>query len=420
MPAKLKVEKVFKIFGNRPEEALALLAEGESKETIFQTTNQTIGVRDASFEVEEGQIFVIMGLSGSGKSTLVRMLNGLIRPTSGAILIDGDDVATCSGARLRDVRRNKIAMVFQHFALFPHRTILENAAYGLKVKGVPAEERKAKALRTLEQVGLASWADSKPSDLSGGMQQRVGLARGLATDPQILLMDEPFGALDPLIRKEMQDELLSLQATLKKTIIFITHDLSEALLLGDKIAIMKDGQIVQIGTAQEIVSNPADDYVAAFVADIDRGRVFTAETVSSEPSVMQLNSDTAGDAVKTMEDQNLNAVYVMDGEEIAGVVTYQQAATADRESGAADVHLSDVMQTDYPTTDADTQLADLYGAASGGLPIAITDTDNRLVGVVEPEAVFAQLSARTENAEDAPAAPPPQTEKLQPFLDDAR
>jgi glycine betaine/proline transport system ATP-binding protein len=420
MTAKLSVKKVFKIFGDRAKEALALLAEGESKETIFQTTGQTIGVQDASFDVEEGQIFVVMGLSGSGKSTLVRMLNGLIRPTSGQILIDDDDVAACSGARLRDVRRNKIAMVFQHFALFPHRTILENAAYGLKVKGVPADERNARALKALEQVGLASWADSKPADLSGGMQQRVGLARGLATDPQILLMDEPFGALDPLIRREMQEELLGLQATLKKTIIFITHDLSEALLLGDRIAIMKDGRIVQIGTAQEIVSNPADDYVAAFVADIDRGRVFTAETASSEPAVMQLNSDTAGDAVKTMEDQHLNAVYVMDGEEIAGVVTYQQAATADRESGAEDVHLSDVMQTDYPTADADTQLADLYGAASAGLPIAITDADNRLVGVVEPEAVFAQLCVQPESGKDTDAAPIPAPDKSEPLQAAAR
>lgn len=393
MSAKLKVKEVFKIFGDRPKEALSLLNKGESKEAIFQTTGQTIGVQGAEFDVEEGQIFVVMGLSGSGKSTLVRMLNGLIRPTSGKIIIDGDDVASCSSSKLREIRRNKIAMVFQHFALFPHRSILENAAYGLKVKGVPVGERNEKALKALEQVGLAAWADSKPADLSGGMQQRVGLARGLATDPQILLMDEPFGALDPLIRREMQDELLALQATLKKTIVFITHDLNEALLLGDKIAIMKDGRVVQIGTAQDIVSNPADEYVAAFVADIDRGRVFTAETVASEPATMQLGTDTAGDAVRAMEDQNRNSVYVMDGDQIAGVVTYQQAAAADRESGSEDVRLADVMVTEFPTTDPDTQLADLYGAASAGLPIAVTDDDNRLVGVVEPEAVFAQLSA---------------------------
>jgi len=420
MTAKLKVKKVFKIFGDRPKEALALLAEGESKESIFQTTSQTVGVQDANFDVDEGQIFVIMGLSGSGKSTMVRMLNGLLRPTSGEILIDGDDIASCTSAKLRDIRRTKIAMVFQHFALFPHRTILENAAYGLKVKGVPAAERSSKALSALEQVGLASWAQSKPADLSGGMQQRVGLARGLATDPEVLLMDEPFGALDPLIRREMQDELLSLQATLKKTIVFITHDLNEALLLGDKIAIMKEGCCVQTGTARGVPPTPADDYVAAFVADIDRGRVFTADTVSSTPAVVQLNSDTASDAVKTMEDQNLNAVYVMDGEEIAGVVTYQQAATADRESGPQDVHLSEVMQTEYPTADADTQLADLYGAASGGLPIAITDAGNRLVGVVAPEAVFAQLSTPAENDQGENTAETMVSEKTELELDDAR
>lgn len=400
MTVKLKVKEIYKIFGDRPKEALALLEAGNSKESILESTGQTIGVQGAEFEVEEGQIFVVMGLSGSGKSTLVRMLNGLIRPTSGQILIDGDDVANCTAAKLRDIRRKKIAMVFQHFALFPHRTIAENAAYGLKVKGVSAPERRKRALQALEQVGLSAWADSYPSDLSGGMQQRVGLARGLATEPQILLMDEPFGALDPLIRREMQDELLVLQKTLKKTIVFITHDLNEALLLGDRIAIMKDGRIVQVGTAQDIVSSPADDYVAAFVADIDRGRVFTAETVATEPAVMQLGSDTAGDAVKAMEDQNRNAVYVMDGEEIAGVVTYQQAAAADRDSGASDVPLADVMTTDFPTTDPDTQLADLYGHASSGLPIAVTDADNKLVGVVEPEAVFAQLSSEATVSDD--------------------
>lgn len=407
MTAKLNVKNIYKVFGDKPKQALSLLKDGLSKEEIFESTGQTIGVQDAEFAVEQGQIFVVMGLSGSGKSTLVRMLNGLIRPTSGQILIDGDDVANCTAGKLRDIRRQKIAMVFQHFALFPHRTIAENAAYGLKVKGVPAAERRQRALDALEQVGLAAWADSLPSELSGGMQQRVGLARGLATNPEILLMDEPFGALDPLIRREMQDELLALQKTLKKTIIFITHDLNEALLLGDRIAIMKDGSIVQIGTAQDIVSNPADDYVAAFVADIDRGRVFTAQTVASEPSVVQLGSDTAGDAVRTMEDQNLNAVFVLDGEDIAGVVTYQQAAAADRESGTVDVPLADVMITEFSTTNADTQLADLYGPASSGLPIAVTDDDNRLVGVVEPEAVFAQLSADPAPAdpalEEAPA-----------------
>jgi glycine betaine/proline transport system ATP-binding protein len=420
MAAKLTVENVYKIFGNDPAGALERLANGQSKEEIFQETGQTVGVQDASFAVEEGQIFVVMGLSGSGKSTLVRMLNGLIKPSSGRILIDGDDVASASPDVLRRIRREKIAMVFQHFALFPHRTIAENAAYGLKIKGIPAAERRQRALAALEQVGLAAWADSHPSDLSGGMQQRVGLARGLATDPQILLMDEPFGALDPLIRREMQDELVVLQKTLKKTIVFITHDLNEALLLGDRIAIMKDGRFVQVGTAQEIVSNPADDYVAAFVADIDRGRVFTAEDVCNDPAPVRLGENTAEDAMRAMEDLNRNALHVVDGKDkLVGVVTYQDLAAATLDNGAPDPVLEEVMLTEYPTADADQQLAELYGPASAGLPIAVTDEKDRLVGVVEPEAVFAQLS-REENgaapdAPDAPTAPikdnNPETEK---------
>jgi glycine betaine/proline transport system ATP-binding protein len=394
MAPKLSVKNVYKVFGKDPQDALDRLKAGQSKESIFQETGQTVGVQDASFDVEEGQIFVVMGLSGSGKSTLVRMLNGLIKPTSGAIEIDGEDIASCTPEVLRRVRRNTIAMVFQHFALFPHRSIVDNAAYGLKVKGVDKDERRKTALAALEQVGLASWADSLPADLSGGMQQRVGLARALATDPQILLMDEPFGALDPLIRKEMQDELITLQKTLKKTIVFITHDLNEALVLGDRIAIMKDGRFVQTGTALEIVSAPADDYVSAFVADIDRGKVFTAQSVAHDPETVALGSSSA-DAIRDMEDNNRSALYVLDGESIAGVVTYQDLTAADRASDGDPV-IADVMKTDFPTTDRDASLVDLYGRASAGLPIAVTDDEDRLVGVVEPEAVFAQLSGDAE------------------------
>jgi len=398
MTAKLTVENVYKIFGNDPAGALERLRRGQTKEEIFEETGQTVGVQDASFSVEEGRIFVIMGLSGSGKSTMVRMLNGLIEPSAGRILIDGEDIASASRETLRRIRREKIAMVFQHFALFPHKTIAENAAYGLKVKGLAAPERRRRALEALEQVGLSAWADSFPSELSGGMQQRVGLARGLATDPQILLMDEPFGALDPLIRKQMQEELLVLQRTLKKTIIFITHDLNEALMLGERIAIMKDGRLVQVGTAEEIVSTPADDYVAAFVADIDRGRVFTAGTVAGDPAAVQLQSDSAEDAIRNMEELNRNALYVLDGEEIAGVVTYQDLAAAGR-NGADEPELAQVLITDYPTAPPDAQLAELYGPASAGLPIAVTDAENRLLGVVEPEAVFAQLSSEASAAD---------------------
>ena len=407
MPVKLSVKNVFKIFGEQTDAARQLLAKGKSKEEILEATGATVGVQDASFDVDEGEIFVVMGLSGSGKSTLVRMLNGLIPPTSGEVVIDDTDVANCSGEQMRRIRREKITMVFQHFALFPHWSVADNAAYGLKVKGIKPAERRERAMKALDQVGLSAWADSLPAELSGGMQQRVGLARGLANGPEILLMDEPFGALDPLIRREMQDELLALQKTLKKTIVFITHDLNEALLLGDKIAIMKDGRFVQVGTAQEIVSNPADDYVAAFVADIDRGRVFTAEDVSNDPAPVKLGEASAADAMRVMEDLNRNALYVVDGaDKVAGVVTYQDLAAATLDEGAPNPVLEDVMQTDYPSVDADVQLNELYGAASGGLPIAVTDDKDRLVGVVEPEAVFAQLSGESEETASAPPETP--------------
>ncbi|MBB1492493.1 glycine betaine/L-proline ABC transporter ATP-binding protein [Paracoccus sp. MC1854] len=389
--SKLAVSQVYKVFGNDADGALRLLQQGKSKQEILAQTGATVGVQDASFSVKEGEIFVVMGLSGSGKSTLVRMLNGLIAPTAGQILIDGEDVASASPAALRRIRREKISMIFQHFALFPHWTLADNVAYGLKITGVPKDRRRARALEVLEQVGLAPWADSLPSDLSGGMQQRVGLARGLAAGSDILLMDEPFGALDPLIRREMQTELLNLQQKLKKTIVFITHDLNEALLLGNRIAIMKDGRIVQIGTAQEIVTAPADDYVAAFVADIDRGRVFTADDVSSPATTLQLRQTSVRDALRMMEQGGSNALYVMDGLRVAGVVTYQQLAASEMDPSPTTT-LQDALITDFPTADATTSLSDLYGAAGSGLPIAVTDDRERLVGVVEPSDVLAHLS----------------------------
>ena len=390
--SKLAVSHVYKIFGSDSSAALDLLRQGRSKQDILAQTGATVGVQDASFAVEEGEIFVVMGLSGSGKSTLVRMLNGLIPPTAGKILIDGEDVATADTAALRRIRRQKISMIFQHFALFPHWTVAENVAYGLKITGVPRDERRKRALEVLEQVGLAPWADSLPSDLSGGMQQRVGLARGLAADPDILLMDEPFGALDPLIRREMQMELLALQQKLKKTIIFITHDLNEALLLGSRIAIMKDGRIVQIGTAQEIVTAPADDYVAAFVADIDRGRVFTADDVSNKPVTIQLRQTSVRDALRMMEQGGANALYVMDGERVAGVVTYQDLAACEMDTTTPPPTLQGALITDFPTADTTTSLSDLYGAAGSGLPIAVTDERERLLAVVEPSDVLNHLS----------------------------
>lgn len=407
MTAKITVKSLYKIFGDHPEAALERINRGDGKETILGETGATVAVQDASFEVPEGEIFVVMGLSGSGKSTLVRLLNGLITPTAGQIIIDGQDVAQAKDDDLRQIRRNTITMVFQHFALFPHWTVADNVAYGLKIKGIPAAERRKKALAVLEQVGLAAWADSLPGDLSGGMQQRVGLARGLASDPQVLLMDEPFGALDPLIRREMQDELLVLQKKLKKTIVFITHDLNEALLLGDKIAIMKDGRFVQVGTAKEIVGKPADDYVQAFVAGIDRGRVFTAADVAAEPVTAQLRTDSPRVALSLMEDRQLDALYVLDGETLAGLVTRRDVAAALRRDGPGDDTLGATLITEFPVVAGQAFLHELYGPAGAGLPIAVTDDANRLLGVIEAQAVLSQLGSEGVEApvaEDAAAA----------------
>ncbi|MER5885793.1 glycine betaine/L-proline ABC transporter ATP-binding protein [Streptomyces sp. NPDC001941] len=279
--SRLQAEHLYKVFGRRPEEAVRRLEGGAGRDEL-RADGTTAAVIDASFTVEPGQIFVVMGLSGSGKSTLLRMLNGLLEPTAGRVLFDGRDLTALSPADLRTVRSTKISMVFQHFALFPHRSVLENAAYGLEVQGVARKERERRAAESLELCGLGGWEKSWPDELSGGMQQRVGLARALATDADILLMDESFSALDPLIRRDMQDQLLELQKRLKKTIVFITHDLNEAMRLGDRIAVMRDGRIVQLGSAEDILVRPANDYVASFIQDVDRARVLTAAAVMEE------------------------------------------------------------------------------------------------------------------------------------------
>ncbi|GAB2947591.1 betaine/proline/choline family ABC transporter ATP-binding protein [Streptomyces pseudoechinosporeus] len=278
MSSRLQAEHLYKVFGRRPEKAVERLHKGGDREEL-RADGSTAAVIDASFTVEPGQTFVVMGLSGSGKSTLLRMLNGLLEPTAGEVLFDGQDLTALSDREMREVRSKKISMVFQHFALFPHRSVLENAAYGLEVQGVPRAEREMRATDALAMCGLGGWEKSWPDELSGGMQQRVGLARALATDADLLLMDESFSALDPLIRRDMQDQLIELQKKLKKTIVFITHDLNEAMRLGDRIAVMRDGRIVQIGTAEDILVRPANDYVASFTKDVDRSRVLTADAV---------------------------------------------------------------------------------------------------------------------------------------------
>ncbi|MFF0012301.1 glycine betaine/L-proline ABC transporter ATP-binding protein [Streptomyces sp. NPDC005374] len=286
MSSRLEAEQLYKVFGRRPHEAVERLREGADRQGL-RAEGTTAAVIDASFTVDPGQIFVVMGLSGSGKSTLLRMLNGLLEPTAGHVRFDGQDLTALTDRELRAVRARKISMVFQHFALFPHRSVLENAAYGLAVQDVAKAERIERATEALELCGLKGWEKSWPDELSGGMQQRVGLARALATDADLLLMDESFSALDPLIRRDMQDQLLQLQKTLKKTIVFITHDLNEAMRLGDRIAVMRDGRIVQIGSAEDILVRPADDYVASFTKDVDRSRVLTASAV--------MDTDVRGD-----------------------------------------------------------------------------------------------------------------------------
>jgi len=282
---KLEVKQLYKIFGPHPKKAMKLLEEGLEKDAIFEKTETTVGVQNASFKIYAGEIFVIMGLSGSGKSTMVRMLNRLIEPTAGQVLIDGEDIVVMDDEALVKLRRAKLSMVFQSFALMPHMTVLQNAAFGLEMDGVDRETRHKRALEALEQVGLEAWAESMPSELSGGMQQRVGLARGLAVDPDILLMDEAFSALDPLIRTEMQDELLKLQAKAKRTIVFISHDLDEAMRIGDRIAIMEGGRVVQVGTPEEILQNPADDYVRAFFRGVDPTNILTAGDIAMDSQV---------------------------------------------------------------------------------------------------------------------------------------
>jgi glycine betaine/proline transport system ATP-binding protein len=280
--AAVRTESLYKVFGRRPEQAARALAGGTSRDEV-RAAGATAAVIDVSFEVAPGEIFVVMGLSGSGKSTLIRMLNGLWRPTSGTVEIHGTDISRMRPKALRALRRSTVSMVFQHFALLPHRTVLDNVAYPLEVRGEPRAQRKDRAAEALELVGLSGWEDSLPAQLSGGMQQRVGLARAFAAGTDVLLMDEAFSALDPLIRRDMQTQLLELQGRLGKTIVFITHDLNEAMRVGDHIAVMRDGEIVQIGTAEEILTEPANDYVAQFVADVDRTRVLTARSIMDPP-----------------------------------------------------------------------------------------------------------------------------------------
>jgi glycine betaine/proline transport system ATP-binding protein len=387
--SKLAAEHVFKVFGRRPKEGVRRIQAGAGRDQL-RAEGTTAAVIDASFEVQQGEIFVVMGLSGSGKSTLLRTLNGLSQPTSGRVLFDGSDVSSLSPKALRDLRSHRISMVFQHFALFPHRSVLDNAGYGLEVQGRPRPEREERAAEALALVGLAGWERSWPDELSGGMQQRVGLARALATDADLLLMDESFSALDPLIRRDMQDQLLELQQRLRKTIVFITHDLNEAMRLGDRIAVMRDGRIVQIGTAQDILVDPASDYVASFVQDVDRSRVLTAASIMQEPRVMVGPGDAPRSAMRVLRTDHASSAFVVAaGRTLVGTVT-QESVTAALDDGVTEVR--DLMDTDCETTHADTPLAELLTPASRTKqPLAVVDDDGRLTGVIPRDTLLAAL-----------------------------
>ena len=352
----VRVENVFKVFGPQPAEVVRMLQEGAGPDKV-RAAGATAAVVDASFTVQTGETFVVMGLSGSGKSTLIRMLNGLLTPTAGDVYVDDEDITGMSGKALRTMRQHTMSMVFQHFALFPHKTVLENAGYGLRVRGAGADDIRTRAVEALELVGLKGWEQRYPQQLSGGMRQRVGLARALAAGTDVLLMDEAFSALDPLIKREMQDQLVELQARLGKTIIFITHDLNEAMRLGDRIAVMRAGRIVQIGTSEQILNEPADDYVTKFVQDVDRSRVLTAASIARPP---------AGD---------LDAV-------------------------TAELRLRHVVGDPVAASTPMNQLFELMAGENTVLPVV--NGGRQLLGVITAEALFGALSPAKERTQEAP------------------
>ncbi len=396
----IEVKNLYKIFGSSPKQVIPLLEKGESKSTILKKYKHGIGVNKASFQVEKGEIFVVMGLSGSGKSTLLRCLNRLIEPSSGEVYIDGEDITKIDVVKLREVRRKKIAMVFQNFALLPHRTVQENVAFGLEIQGVKLDERMDKALKMLELVGLKGYSNVKPKELSGGMQQRVGLARALATDAQILLMDEAFSALDPLIRKDMQNELILLQSKMKKTIVFITHDLDEALRIGDRIAIMKDGNIVQIGTSEEILHSPANDYVREFTQDVNRTKIVSAASIMRFAESITLEKAGLRTAAKKMNDLGISSLFVTDKENVLlGAVTIDEVSRMLREQKE---DLREIIDEEVCTVEPEASI-DLIITEflKSKYPIAVVDSNNKLQGIVFKSTVLSGIAGEGGGEHDS-------------------
>ncbi len=388
----ISVEGLYKVFGPNPEKGMSLLSRGMSKDEIFSRSGNTVGVQDAGFAVREGEVFVIMGLSGSGKSTMVRMLNRLIEPTAGRIEINGREVTSMGKADLIRLRRGDMAMVFQSFALMPHKTVIENAAFGLEITGMESSRRKKRAFQALEQVGLDANADSYPDELSGGMQQRVGLARALATDPSIMLMDEAFSALDPLIRTEMQDELVALQQQQQRTVIFISHDLDEAIRIGDRIAIMEEGKVVQIGTPEQIVREPANDYVRSFFHGVDITRVFTAGHILEKdrlPVVHPGESELRSVLDDMQRNQDRFAAVVGDDGTFDGLVSVGFLSRQITGDGTGPIEAA---REPIEPVSRTTPLADLLGlSAEHDCPVPVVDEEGRYLGAVTPARLLKTL-----------------------------
>jgi glycine betaine/proline transport system ATP-binding protein len=381
---------LWKIFGKNAKEILNSELRSATKKSLLETTGCVMAVRDVSFTVKEGEFFVIMGLSGSGKSTLIRMLLRLIDSTSGTVSINGEDICQYDKRQLMNFRRHTTGMVFQYFGLFPHRSILDNVAYGLKVQGVSTEERYKRAQEAIETVGLTGWEQYMPGALSGGMQQRVGIARALTTDPKILLMDEPFSGLDPLIRREMQDELIELQDKVQKTIVFVTHDLHEALKMGDRIAIMRDGEIIQIGAPEDVISEPADDYVREFVQDASPAKVFTAGRIINEPDALLYEWQGLKAALHVLSSAKEDYAFMVGrNRHFLGLITMKRLKNLIQNKGTS---LKEALEPSPPTTDPEVVLEDLFPiAAEADYPIAVVNEQGKFLGEVQISSIFENM-----------------------------
>ena len=394
---KIEIKDLYLIFGSEKQKALRMLKEGKSKNEILKATGCTVAVKDANLDIHEGEFFVIMGLSGSGKSTLLRCINRLIKPTKGQILINGKDITTASDKELLDMRRHEISMVFQNFGLLPHRSVLSNIAFGLELQGVPKQEREKKAMKSMEIVGLKGYQNQMVSQLSGGMQQRVGLARALANNPEVLLMDEAFSALDPLIRVQMQDEMLAIQSKMKKTIIFITHDLNEAIKLGDRIAIMRDGEIVQVGTSEEILTAPANDYVARFVENVDRSKIVTAGSIMiTHPAVARLRKEGPEVLIRKMKERDITVLPVIDeNDKLIGEITLEDAAIL-RHKGIKSIKTAILSEVHSVTED--TKIEDLLPLITKtNSPIYVVDEERELKGLIPLSSIVVEMTGKDKN-----------------------